>query len=114
MRGFCRRCGAMLRFDDGFCNHCGPQTPRKMDIPERSCVVCGTTQDLVPGGYKCEPCEAQYPTAPIPSLCVWCKKNPVDLGVDALCDECHEHREQAVEAWHRLNERRLAVERGEV
>ena len=51
-----------------------------------TCVVCGSTENLF-NPSKCDPCEAQYPTMPIPGICQ-CGAS-VDLGVTAICDDCH-------------------------
>lgn len=64
---------------------------------DRRCVVCGTVENLKPGGYKCLRHEAQFPTLPISGTCTMCQKNPVDLGKSALCDECAEFKRQAME-----------------
>ena len=50
-----------------------------------SCVVCGTTENLIRDS-KCNPCEAHWPTMPIPGTCQ-CGA-PVDLRVTATCDDC--------------------------
>lgn len=50
-----------------------------------SCVVCGTTENLMRDS-KCTPCEAQYPTMPIPGNCQ-CGAS-IDLDVTAVCDDC--------------------------
>ena len=51
-----------------------------------SCVVCGTSENLIRDS-KCAPCEAQWPTMPIPGSCQECGA-PVDLRFTAICDDC--------------------------
>lgn len=75
------------------------------------CVVCGNRDNPYPDRYKCRPCEAQYPTYPMPGTCIRCGI-PVDLGVSPLCSDCALADEEDRDAHREHQERRHAAQRG--